>query len=354
MNGVEGAIMTAKPFDLGAAILHFFNCLGRNPRGAIWIGICQLVLIGVLSAVSLYILWPAFVGVFELAAADANGTLDDDEVLGRLLGIFGPFFGFFMLSIPVGIMASLSIQAAWLRYLTKGEVKPLIPFRFGGDEVRLLGVNVMYVVMAVVGYAGIIVVALVAGVGGAVAGEASGNAGVTGGAVFLAVMLVLITLGAVLVLAVKLASAPAMTIREGEFRFFESWTATKGVFWKMLVAYLAVWVMMMVVSSVVGVGTQMILLGLFMPLIEMLEPMTGTEDPQIVFDAFLAAVSTPGAIIGLVVAFLVSYAGQIMMEAMWHSVGAYNAIRNDDDASAETDASHLDKDHPLGASPSEG
>ncbi len=343
--------MTAKPFDLGAAILHFFNCLSRNPRGAIWIGVCQLVLIGVLTLISFVVLWPAFAGFLDLLMDDANGTLEESEVLGRLLGIFGPFFGFFALSVPVGIVASLAVQGAWLRYLTKGEVRPVIPFRFGGDEVRLLGVNIMYAILMVVGYAGVILLVVLAGVGGALAGGESSAGGV---AVLLAILVFLGVMVGVLMLAVKLASAPAMTIREGQFRFFESWTATQGVFWKMLVAYLAVGVMMMVVSSVVGIVSQMVLLGLFMPLIDTLAQMPPDGDPEVVFDMFLEALSTPTAKIGLAVAFLASYGGQIMMEAMWHSVGAYNAIRNDDDASAQTDASHLDSDHPLGASPSEG
>ena len=351
MTGVEGAIMTAKPFDIGAAILHFFNCLGRNPRGAIWIGICQLVLIGALALVSFIVLWPVFAGLFQLVMEDANGTLDEDQVPGRVLSLVAPFFGFIGLSVPIGIVASLSVQGAWLRYLTKGEVKPLIPFRFGGDEVRLFGVNIMYAVVIFVGYVGIIMLAVFGGIGGAlIGGEESG----TGLAVLISIFLGIGAMISILVLAIKLASAPAMTIREGQFRFFESWTATKGVFWQMLVAYLAVWVMMMVVSSVVGIVTQMILMALFMPLLETMAQMPSGEDPQVYFDMFAEAASTPTAMIAIAVAFLASYAGQIMMEAMWHSVGAYNAIRNDDDAGAQTDASHLDSDHPLGASPREG
>ncbi|WP_203292172.1 hypothetical protein [Maricaulis parjimensis] len=342
--------MTAKPFDLGAAILHFFNCLSRNPRGAIWIGICQLALVGGLTIASFFILWPAISGLFELAIADANGTLDESEAFSRVLGILGPFFGFFALSVPFGIMVSLAVQGAWLRYLTKGEVKPVIPFRFGGDEVRLFGVNIMYLILILAGYAGIILVAVFAGVGGALVGADGGG----GAAVLLGILVFIGVFGAILVLSVKLASAPAMTVREGQFRFFESWTATKGVFWQMLVAYLAVWVMMMVVSSVIGIVTQMVLLGAFMPLLEQLNTMDGSEDPQVVFDMFGAALNSTTGRISLIAAFLVSYGSQIVMEAMWHSVGAYNAIRNDDDASAATDPSHLDKGHPLGASPSEG
>ncbi len=351
MNGVEGAIMTTKPFDLGTAILHFFTCLSRNPRGAIWIGVCQLVLVSALALISFVILWPAFADLLELALEDANGTLSESEVLPRVLAILGPFFGFLTLSVPVGIVVALSIQAAWLRFLTKGEVKPVIPFRFGGDEVRLFGVNIMFVVVTAVAYAGLAGLGVVA----AVAGAAISKTAAAGVFVVIAgIGLVVLAITAVLMLAVKLASAPALTIRQGEFRFFESWTATNGVFWKMLVSYLAVGVMAMVISSVIGIITQMILLGTFLPFIETVSQMPPGGDPQAAMDLFQTILSSPGTQIAIALALMVSYCSQIIMEAMWHSVGAYNAIRIDDDTLTGTDASRLDTSHPLGASPSEG
>ena len=56
------------------------------------------------------------------------------------------------------------------------------------------------------------------------------------------------TLMAVLVIAVRMACAPALTVHQSRFRFFESWTATRGVFWHMLVSYIAVAVMVFILT----------------------------------------------------------------------------------------------------------
>ena len=101
----------------------------------------------------------------------------------------------------------------------------------------------------------------------------------------------------------------------------------------------------------------MVLMGVFMPFIEQmvtLEEAGANADPQAVFDMFATFFGSTSNQIFLGIALLIGYAGQTVAEAMWHSVGAYNAVRNDGDASASLEASKIEAGHPLGASPSEG
>lgn len=348
--------MQAKRFDIGSAILFFFTRLGENPGGVIWIAFCQLVLMGGLLVGTLFLLAPAWASLFELIISDSQGQLSDDQALEFLFNVVAPFLGYLALLLPVGILVSLMVQGAWLRFLTRGEIKPVIPFRIGGDEVRLFGVNLMYIVIFVAGYIGVVLAVVTMGVGGAFMAESGGDGAALGTGLLVALGSVAIGVG-LLMLAVKLATAPALTVLEGEFRFFESWEASKGVFWQLLVSYLAVYAMMMVLSSVVGVVVQMVLMGVFMPFIEQmvtLEEAGANADPQVVFDMFATFFGSTSNQIFLGIAMLIGYAGQTVAEAMWHSVGAYNAVRNDGDASASLEASKIEAGHPLGASPSEG
>lgn len=250
-------------------------------------------------------------------------------------------------------------QAAWLRFLTKGEVKPGIPFRLGGDEMRLLGVNLLYIAIAVVAYLAVALVFVMSALGAALIFKGgSESIGAALGAGLLVLLVGLAIAIVLLVIAVRLASAPGLTVLEGRMRFFESWGATKGVFWPMLVSYLVVGVLVMVISSVIGFMVQILLIGAMLPfIVELvaLEESGALIEAEQVFEALSTGLSNPLAVAAVVLAFLVAYASQLVLEGMWNGVGAYNAVRAvGDDDGRDLGAPVLDKDHPVGASPSEG
>jgi hypothetical protein len=357
--GRQGAIMTTRAFDIGTAIFFFFKRFGENPGGAIRIGVSQIVLCGLIGVAALYLLMPVWTSLVELIVLDEAGQLTEEVAVRHVFSILGSSLFLIMLSVPVGIALALMFQAAWLRFLAKGEVKPGLPFRLGGDEVRLLGVNLLYIAMAVALYIAIAIVMVIAGLGAALVVKGGGDSlGVGIGAGLLVAVAALAIAVAVLVVAVRLASAPALTIVEGRLRFFESWEATKGVFWHMLVSYIAVWALVMVLSSIVGFVVQIFLLGAMLPaLMELvaLEEAGTIVEPQMVFDALGSAFGNPFSIAALVVGFVLAYAMQLTLEGMWHGVGAYNAARvSGSGEGRDLDAPVLDKDHPMGASPGEG
>ncbi|OLF74108.1 hypothetical protein AWH62_08195 [Maricaulis sp. W15] len=351
--------MATQSFDIGKAIFWFFIRFGEKPGGALWLFAFQALCALVLVALSVMMMGPAYINLFELIEADANGGLSDADALRLVFDIVMPFLTYGILIIPLSLLFVVMFQGAWLRFLTKGEVKPVVPIRFGGDEIRLIGVNLLYLVVAAVAYFGVAMLIGIFGFGAVMMAHGGGDAGAIGiGGGLLAFVAFLAVLVALLVFAVRLASAPALTVLDGRLRFFESWDASKGVFWQMLISYVVAYAVMMVIGGTLGFVVQLALLAALFPmLIDMAE--IAEQGSQVDVDALLASIqsslSQPGTLLALIVGFFLLYAFQVMLEAVWHSIGAYNAVRVRSGGEGEaSDAPTLAADHPMGASPSEG
>ncbi|WP_417482539.1 hypothetical protein [Maricaulis sp.] len=351
--------MTGKAFDIGECIFYFFKRFGENPLGVIWIAVCQALVAAALAALALSLLGPAYMGLFEMAMHEAPGGLTEAELEQEMLAMMGPF----MASIPLigllGIIAALMFQGAWLRLLTRGEIASVIPFRFGGDELRLLGVNLLYIVVGIAAYLGIAMAAVVVGL--VAAGVFAGSDGsMTGGLMtgLIAFVGILAIAVIVLVFCIRLASAPGLTMVDRKVRFFESWTASKGVFWHLALSYLVVAGLILVLTTVLGTLIQLVFLGALMPLVVEFAQIAegGTElMPEEVFAMLQETLGNPGVVVGLLTGVVLGYAMQIVFEGMWHGVGAYNAVRYRAGGDIEeTDSPTLTADHPAGASPTEG
>ncbi|WP_417477808.1 hypothetical protein [Maricaulis sp.] len=351
--------MTGKAFDIGDGIFFFFKRFGANPLGVIWIAVCQALVVGALAALAFMLLGPFYLGLFDLVAQEAGGTLSESQMEREVLTLIGPFLASMPLIALLGIVSALMFQAAWLRFLTRGEIAAVIPFRFGGDELRLLGVNLLYFVVGIAAYLGI---ALAAGVvallaAGVFAGSDGSMAGglATGLIVFLGVLVIAIM---VIVFCIRLASAPALTLVDRRVRFFESWTASKGVFWPMALSYLVVVGLILVLSTILGGLIQLVFFGALLPVFmefAMMAEGNGDVSPDEVIAMLQGMLGNPAVMTGLITGAVLGYAMQITFEGMWHGVGAYNAVRYRADGGAEeTDSPVLTADHPAGASPSEG
>ncbi len=352
--------MAGKAFDIGDGIFYFFKRFGQNPAGAMWIALWQLIFGAAAVAAVFYFIWPFYSDLIELVMDVESGRIDDDEAAFAILqSLFGVYSGGFLAGL-VGIVASLMFQGAWLRFLVRREVAPVIPFRFGGDEFRLLGVNIMYIVVLMAAYFGIVTLLVTLGVTGGGLMALSGDAQVFGAVGFGLVMylgLLGVLIGA-LYLAIKLSSAPALTMHDRKFRFFESWEATHGVFFPMLVSYGVVGILIMILSSILSAGAALPFIGGALAIAEPLSEFADTNvDPS--FEDVMALLRetvfqpvTASLFAGGIALF---YFMQILFEGMWHSVAAYNVVRHRADGVGEDgDAPVLGKDHPMGASPSEG
>ncbi|WP_323763065.1 hypothetical protein [Maricaulis sp.] len=351
--------MATQSFDIGKGIFWFFIRFGEKPGSALWLFAFQAICATALVAMSVMMMGPAYLNLFELIKADSLGGLSEAEELRYVFDIVMPFLTYGFLIIPLSILFAVMFQAAWLRFLTKGEVKPVVPIRLGGDEIRLIGVNLMYLVVASVAYFGAATVIGFLGFGAVMLAHGGGDSAAVGfGGVLIAGLAFLVVLVGLLVLAVRLASAPALTVLDGRMRFFESWDASKGVFWHMLVSYVVAYVIMMVIGGTIGFVVQLALFAAVFPafidLVELADH-GGHIDPDTALASLQASLSQPGTVIGLVVGFVLLYAIQVMLEAVWHSIGAYNAVRVRSGGEGEPgDSPKLAADHPMGASPTEG
>jgi|GEM_PF-1192354 len=352
--------MSGKAFDIGDGIFWFFKRFGQNPAGALWIVLWQAVLGTAIASLMFYLLLPALSGFSETVMAVESGTMSDEEAGLLLLGGMLQMFAATSWGTLLVWIAALMFQGAWMRFLTGRPMAAVIPFRLGGDELRLLGVNLLYMAVTAIMYFGIVFALVTLGVtgGGIIAASGDNTAAGAVGFGFAMFFGILALFASVIFIAVKLSCAPALSVHDGKFRFFESWEATNGVFWNMLLSYFVVLLIAMAASMILGTIVQLVFLGAMLPMIQEFVALSESGvEPTLdqVIEIFRSTFVQPGVMVSLGIGVLLSYALQIVYEGMWHGVAAYNVTRYRDGSTVdEGDAPVMGSDSPLGASPSEG
>lgn len=140
-------------------------------------------------------------------------------------------------------------EAACLRWMVRGETGGLLGLSLGADTWRVYAGYWLWFFFLVAGYIGVILVALVIGaVGGIAGGEEA--AGATALLIFLGVIAALIGW---LYAAVRFAPAAATSIARRRFAFFDAWKVSKGRFWALLGAFVLL-ILAYIVASIVGGG----------------------------------------------------------------------------------------------------
>ena len=222
-------------YTFSSGLMHFRRMPGKP--GFIWkflaaYTVAFLILFVMMGVISGLVV-PTFTSDFlTTGAADTTDPVMILVVLGFLL---------------LGALIMAVFEAAALRrYIHAADFR----LRFGMEEVRLLGVYVIWFVMLSLSY---VLLGLVVGLisflfmmGGGAAGGAFTSLSVI--AVFLSfsalplIMLAIVT---------KASSASAMTIRDGKFTFFPAAHVTIGRFWKVYFAYILVYLGLFLVMVVV-------------------------------------------------------------------------------------------------------
>jgi hypothetical protein len=351
--------MQPRRFDIGDAVTFFFKRFGEKPAGATWIILWQIFANLAIAALFFYFMGPIMLGVISLAELEQTGRLDSEVSLADVWALVRPFFTTLPLLTLLGLIATVAIHAAWLRFLARGEIAPIIPFRFAGDEFRLLGVAILFMALLAIGGMGFsFVFAMIAGVSmtTVMIADLAPSAMLGAGAVMLVAGLAYAAIAAFVL--VRLSPAFALSFYDRRFRFFEAWGASAGRFWPMLFSYVLVKFMIMVIAAALVGFILLASLGALMPLGMELEALSqGAREPTAreVFDVFMAGVGQPGVIIPFAIVILLSGAMESVFMGMVHGVGAYAAITHrDSNPDEETDARALGSDHAAGASPSEG
>lgn len=343
---LRGAGMAKPAYDFIDATFAFFQAIARRPGGAAWISLWHLALYAGLTVLVLALVAPFFAMAVS-AAADGREP-SAAELLsagsGLVAGITVSVLGF--------LLAALIVQGAWLRLLARDEVAAIIPLRFGADEVRLLGVNLVFIGFNLVGWTAVVIVfaAVNAGVFAASgAGEPGAGVLITGGLINLG--LALFVGAAAIILMIRFAAAPGLSVRERAFKLFDSIPATKAITAWMALSYLTIIIGYMVGSVMVWALQQVIILLAASDLIATVSALENTQDPELVLRLLGEALLQPAVLGAFAVVIVLQMVLQIVFEGSWHGVGVYAARREAGDIKTESDQAPAAS---VGAAPHQG
>lgn len=202
---------------------------------------------------------------------------------------------------PLTLLASTILTCAVYRAVLRPQEPSLLGMRIGADELRVLVVSIALGLLAVVFlFVGVVLAALVGGGIGAFANEGAGVA--IGLLIGLAMLCVLIFVG------VRLSFALPMTFEQKDFRVFESWSATQGIFWPLLGAYLLALILGFLVSLLVVIVLAAVGAGLLLAF--------GQQLP-----GALASMSNPAELVRAALPVLVVYsAAQAVLSAVFNTI----------------------------------
>lgn len=338
-----GGAMDTPRYDFVSATFFFFKAFGRRPGSVLWIALWQIVLNSAVAAAALAALWPFLTLIFDYAMSGAE-AFPEALLLAHLPRILGAY----SLAGLAFILVALMAQGAWLRLMTRDAIAAVIPFRFGFDELRLLGVNLIFIVFALLGWG---LAAAVFAVANASIHGGFMDAGVLLGAlVNTALVLAAVILGVIIM--VRFAAAPALSIRTRRFRLFGSFAATRGVTGWMVLSYLLVMLVGFGIFVVISVIQQIAFVIVLPDLIGATSALDGSEDPEVIFSILADVLTRPAAMVAFGIALTVQILAQLVIEGLWHGVGAYAAVRHDGGETAEAPISAPAES--VGAAPAEG
>lgn len=332
--------MTRPDYDFVQSTFRFFIVLGQRPGEVIRLALWQMLLYAALFAVIIACYWP-FLSLLITSAA--QGVEPSDQAV---LASLGAIWLGASVSLVGGVLAALMVQGAWLRLLTHGETKPGFPMRLGGDEGRLFGVNLVFVVFNLIGWgaAAALMSLLTAG---AVIGAEYDPAAALVMSPLIAITGLAVALIAIFIM-LRFAAAPAMCVNERRFVLFGSFAATRGVWGWMLLSYLGVIAMAIAAGLILGV-VQILPASFAVGYLAGLGASLETMSPG---EIFAGIASNPFVIISLIFTLLLQILFRICLEGVWHGVGAYVAMRHA--GAAPVDAGVETPSASVGAAPGEG
>jgi len=152
-----------------------------------------------------------------------------------------PNFGGFFLAMLLMLVGFVILWAAVFRAVLRPEQKGFFYLRVGMDELRLFATVLVVFVggyIAVV-LASVIVTMLVAVLGRVIAGEA--------GAGIAAILSMIVIFCAILWAAIRVSPCGPLTVYRQKVVIGPAWRLTRGVFWRLLGAYLLLAIMLMVI-----------------------------------------------------------------------------------------------------------
>lgn len=209
--------MTSKAFNPFAAAFYGPLQMARRPVAAALLFLVS-ILLATLLAGGVFTVY----GASGLAESGLPQRMEDLRVADTAIALC------LILAVWAGY---ISISAAWLRFLVRGEVH-VFPFRLGADEGRL---TLSLIVHALILAAVLIVASLAVGVLAFLRLSFSHISNVLPAEFATMVLLVVFAW-----VSVRLWALPALTIRDRRVWGTDVWPVTRGIFWPALLALLIV------------------------------------------------------------------------------------------------------------------
>lgn len=262
--------MQAPDFSIGNALTHFTKTGG--PRGFLLPFMLSYAALGLVSqAVSMLMQREVYAIYIRMMIEGGDITAYTDELnRASMQANLGS-----LLMLPVALLFWVMFEAASQRRYMRGDGFRL---RIGADEGRLAVIALVWCVLFVGFYIGLVIAMLVP----------LGIGFLTGGAAVAAVLTILCVLGALAVmlwLVARLSPAAALTIRDRQIRVFEAWAVTRGKGGQLFLAYL---VLMIAIGLVQMVGYGLLFLFGYL----MIAPQI--DGGSLSAEAALAVMASPG------------------------------------------------------------
>ena len=233
--------------DIIDAAMAGVRLIGRRPLSVLIWGLSMAVLVAALLAVFGGELAAAISGLIAAGATQPT----PQQVLALIFGALG-----LVLFLGIGAeLLALVLRAAAIRAELEPERDSFAYMRVGAEEAWLLGASfVFWLVLLAANFAmsiPIFIITMASAVGAAASAHGGApDVGSFAGLALLRVIAQLIVAGVSIWLWLRLSLGIVMTLREKQFRLFESWAATRGHVLRMFLAMLLVWVMLAVLYFV--------------------------------------------------------------------------------------------------------
>ena len=230
--------MTQIAFSFGNAISHYSKTGG--PGGFLWKFALVFALVTcVMQGLGLWLQWPiyeVYIRIFTEGGGDIEPYLDDLTRAANQTTLRS------LVMMPLGILVWMAFEGANQRRYMRGEGFRL---RIGADEGRLFVVGLIWIALFIGLYIGMIFAIIIPVIMGAVMGEDGIGLALVVGAVFVTGYLLFM-----LWISARLSAAAALTVRDQQIRFFESWKVTKGKGWTIVGAWIVLMLIMMLIYIV--------------------------------------------------------------------------------------------------------
>jgi hypothetical protein len=232
------------------AALEGFRLVGQRPLSfAVW----ALVWLGLGYGLLGLLLWHSMPQLTQVFAALPQPGGDPRAAIATVMQLE---LGILRIAAPWGLwvwLLSVVLVAAIYRAVLEPNNRGPAYLRLGADELRLLGLEVIYLILTIVFFC------LLAGVCAAAFVAARQLQQPWQGLLDVVVVLAAIVLS--IYLRIRLLFAPTMTFARKRLQIFDSWGLTRGSAWSIVGLCLLVFVFILAVAFVLGVIRQALMFG---------------------------------------------------------------------------------------------